>query len=220
MGKEQRILWLDVETTGLDPGKDVLLEVAAWSSRSEDPLDLRAEDARTWVLKRKPEDVAARLSPFTWSMHCDNGLLREMFGEGAQVTDFENMLLDLMVLIGVPRDRMFDRHYRPEHLWKLAGNSVHFDRSFLPSGFVALLSHQHLDVSSHLITARAYGDKPEKQPPAHRALDDVGQSVAAYAEFVFRNMYGSDLNYDRYVAVKAEVAKLGKPTAEPASGAV
>jgi hypothetical protein len=113
-------------------------------------------------------------------------------------------------------------NFATDFFWVLAGNSVHFNRGFLrrdmPS-FEGLLGHRHLDVSSHLITARAYGSNPMKLPPAHRALADVGQSVQTYAEFVVHNMLLADGSVDRWQRVRTEVEKLGK-SAGAASGAV
>lgn len=164
--KPERYLWLDVETTGLSPHKDLLLEVAAWPSRSADPFDLHEEDARQWVVSWSPQALAESLSPFTWKMHSVNGLLGDVIASDSQLSALQ---VGLHATIA------------PDTTVYLAGNSVHFDRAFLDMNvpeFTKRLSHRILDVSSLLLIARAARHNIPKAEPAHRAMDDVRQSIA------------------------------------------
>lgn len=170
--KPERFLWLDVETTGLDPTGDLLLEVAAWPSRSADPFDLHELDARSWVLMHHPTRLAEKLSPFTWKMHSVNGLLGDVVSSTVTLKDLLEGLINT-----APPDGMVGG----ATMWYLAGNSVHFDRGFLNHNvpeFARRLSHRILDVTSLLLIARAAGHNIPKAEPAHRAMDDVKQSIA------------------------------------------
>lgn len=178
-----RFLWLDVETTGLSPTNDLLLEVAAWPTRSADPLDLHAEDARSYVIAQSSSALGASLSPVTWRMHGANGLLGE-------VTDGRVARHDKQAMLEFARqvtrdDLKLNDAWVSEHVWHLAGNSVHFDLGFLREKmgeFARLLSHRVLDVSSLLLTARSLGMPKLSSAPAHRAMDDVVSSVRQYVE--------------------------------------
>lgn len=82
--KPDMLLWLDVETTALDPTRGQLLEVgmAVTGMDGETPDDVDDRLIRTWVI----EHDAIRLCPDTaWAVdvHTRNGLVGETFGDDA-----------------------------------------------------------------------------------------------------------------------------------------
>lgn len=174
MSRERRYLWLDVETTGLDPSEDLLLEVAAWPTASDDPLDLAEGGLRRWVIGHDHANLGMRMvDPVVWRMHGESGLLADVVESklGAEVV--QKALVDLVEMPDPGAD------------WHLAGNSVHFDLSFLRADmprFAKKLSHRILDVSSFLLLAKSLGRDVPRPPVAHRAAADVESSIRQFAE--------------------------------------
>lgn len=165
-----KLLWTDLETTGLDPQRDTILEIAVFEADLSAPFDARL------IFHQTPYFPASRregLSEFILKMHTDNGLL-------AECADVSNPILAkclhrLSDLVGPPpKDR--------EDLPVLAGSSVHFDHAFLRAHHQALgavqLSHRHYDVSAIKLFCQSLGMPKLPKAEAHRAKDDVLESIA------------------------------------------
>lgn len=174
--KEIRFVWLDVETTGLDPNLDLLLEVAWKVTLSPHPLDFAAPLGEyqpgqdSYVIRHDGADLGSKLSPVTWKMHGSSGLLAEVVQSPTTVDDVERCLLGAL-------DDKFQ--------WHLAGNSVHFDLGFIRAHMIHAakrLSHRVLDVSSIGLAAYSMGMPHDRREPAHRALDDVKASISQYRQ--------------------------------------
>ncbi len=172
-------LWIDLETTGLDPDNDRIIEVGWMLTEHHHVVEpaqsvLITPDKTAWELMQ--QDL------FVQTMHTENGLLKdmEMFGT-VLVEDAEDQILEDI-----------EKHY-PEGLLTLAGASVHFDRGFIRNWMLRLdrkLSHRHMDVSTLRMFFDSqgfysYGEKT--RPTVHRALEDVMDTFdlhCRYAELV------------------------------------
>src|SRR3954469_16035376 len=64
-------MWMDLEMTGLDPGKDVILEIATLVT--DDDLTITAEGPDLVV--HQPDEALAAMDPFVVSMHTKSGLM-------------------------------------------------------------------------------------------------------------------------------------------------
>jgi oligoribonuclease len=160
--KPTKLIWLDIETTGLSPVHDEILEVAAFEADFATPFEARKlYEAVLW-----PERDLATLNDFVREMHTKNGLIEACWGAEINVQDAENELLKL-----IPAG--FE--------YILAGSSVHFDHSFIQLHMTRLntrFSHRHYDVSAVKLFAQSLGmPKFPKGDGAHRAAADVLMSI-------------------------------------------
>lgn len=170
-------LWIDTETTGLDPTTDDLLEIAVVVTRN-DLTEIGAFD----IVIAPDSDVAAsveRMDDFVRQMHTRNGLIEAMHGADAhhpRVADY---------LAAGAIDRLTVGHDGP---FLLGGNSITHDRGFLalhaPQTF-SRLHYRSIDVSGieQEMIRDGYGQqiaawRDRFEPSgAHRALGDIRDSI-------------------------------------------
>jgi oligoribonuclease len=160
-----RFLWLDVETTGLDPAEDSLLELAFAEADLLDPFSVGVIDSHVFRFV-----ATAKLNTFARDMHTKNGLLEEC-GRSTAVTvrEVEDMLLQRVPEVASRDDRT-----------TLAGSSVHFDLSFVRvhmPRLAARLSYRVYDVSAVKLFCESLGMPRLPKAEAHRAADDVRESI-------------------------------------------
>ena len=169
VSSSERRLWLDLETTGLDPHKDSILEVFV---AAEDPAFPFSFSASSFLLNTVLEQPLLDIS--TWpeklvAMHETNGLLRELRNPlyTMSLSEAEEVLLVQL-----------DQYDRKSKTFVLAGFSPHFDLSFLRVHMPRVaerLSHRVFDVSTLRAFAKDLGVAFDKPSPGcrHRAEDDT-----------------------------------------------
>lgn len=165
--KPTKLLWIDLEMTGLDPQQDVILEVAVeitdFEFKTLASYETRIRQPREVVLDRMQKNV-------WWADYPAN---RDEFvsklEEGKKSGDVEKELIALV-----------NDHFGREPA-VLAGNSIHNDRKFIAEWWPALdlkLHYRMLDVSAWKIFMQGrYGLEYDKQE-AHRAAGDIQESIA------------------------------------------
>ena len=168
-----KLLWVDLEMTGLDANKDVILEIAA-EITDFNFKTLASYEAR---VKHKREVVVARMQQNTWWQdYPDN---RDDFvGKLEQGKPLEQIEQEMIALV--------EQHFGREPA-VLAGNSIHSDRGFIKRWWPALdlkLHYRMLDVSSLKIYMQGrYGVEYEKKN-VHRAFDDIQASIAEWQYYM------------------------------------
>lgn len=191
------LVWIDCEMTGLDLGKDALIEVAALVTGPDlnvlgDGVDLviHADDA---ALDGMPEVVR--------DMHAKSGLTEEVRRSTVTMAEAEEAVLSYIKQY-VPNPRTAP----------LCGNSIATDRGFLARDMPALdqfLHYRMIDVSSIKELARrwyprVYFGQPQKGL-AHRALADIRESIREleyYRRTVFVPLPGPDVDEARAIAAE------------------
>lgn len=164
--KPKRILWMDLEMTGLDPEKDRILEVACIVT------DWEFNEIATYTAVKKvgPLLMKRRMVGAFWDEYA---AVREQLMaqnvEGKNGRAVENELLAFL-----------DEHFTGEDKVLLAGNSIHQDRRFITHEWPRLdarLHYRMLDVSAWKIVFESKFKRKFAKPEAHRALDDIRGSI-------------------------------------------
>lgn len=163
------LVWIDCEMTGLDLGKDALIEIAALVTDSE--LNVLGEGVD--IVIHTSDEVLANMPDVVRDMHAHSGLTDEVRRSTVTLHEAERRVLEYV------REHVPEANSAP-----LAGNSIATDRGFITRDMPALDGHLHyrmVDVSSikELVRRwypRIYYAKPEKGL-AHRALADIKESI-------------------------------------------
>ena len=162
--KKAKLLWVDLEMTGLDPVKDRILEVAAIATDME--LNEIAHYEATVKVDEKL--MSHRMVGEFWEKnHKSRDDLIAQNENGKDITEVERELIDFI-------DKYFGE------VIYLAGNSVHQDRKFIEREMPELNKRLHyriLDVSAWKIYFENALNKKFIKPENHRALDDINGSI-------------------------------------------
>jgi oligoribonuclease len=188
------LVWIDCEMTGLDLGRDALVEVACVVTDGE----LNQLDEGVDVVIKPPLEALEQMSEVVRHMHTSSGLLAAL-GDGVTLAEAESMVLEYI-----------RRHVPEPKKAPLCGNSISTDRSFIARDMPAVDAYLHyrmVDVSSvkELVRRwypRVYFASPAKQG-GHRALADITESVQEmryYRAAVFVPQPGPDSATAREVA--------------------
>jgi oligoribonuclease len=164
-----RLVWIDCEMTGLDLGRDALIEIAALVTDGE----LRVLGEGVDLVIHADDALLDGMVDVVRDMHARSGLTEEVRRSTVTAAEAEEQVLAYL------------REYVPEpRSAPLAGNSIATDRGFLARDMPALDAHLHyrmVDVSSvkelcRRWFPRVFYAKPEKGM-AHRALADIRESI-------------------------------------------
>jgi len=180
------IIWVDTETSGLDPRNGHLLEVALVVT--DDELnELGHVSSLVLPVGITIKEMARDLDPVVLEMHTKNGLLDELLaatrGELFRRYAVEEYLLAFLAKHSVSGLSIHESFKRVP----LAGSTVGFDRAWLKEHmpkFESMVSYRSIDVSSITELAKrwapsVYEGRPKADPSsiAHRALADVRESI-------------------------------------------
>ncbi len=162
-----KLFWVDLEMTGLDPQRDVILEIAAEITDFNFKV-LASYEAR---VKQNRKVVVERLQKNAWwNDYPENrdDFVRRL-GSAKSASEVEQDLIALL-----------EAQFGQEPVI-LAGNSIHEDRKFIKQWWPALdlkLHYRMLDVSSLKVFMQGrYGMEYAKKE-VHRAFDDIQASIA------------------------------------------
>ena len=169
MDKHDRIVWIDLEMTGLDIHEHTIVEVAALITDA----DLNVLGEGVDVVVHASEEELGRMNEFVTNMHESSGLLAEIRESKVTLKEAEDAVLELIA-----------KHCDSEHPAPLAGNSIGTDRGFIREYMPRLdeaLHYRMIDVSTVKELARrwaprVYYHQPEKDM-SHRALADIVESI-------------------------------------------
>ena len=166
------LAWLDLEMTGLDAQRDVILQAA-----------LIVTDAQLNVLEEfvcdiwQPDALLERMVPFVKEMHETTGLTDRV----------RKSKLDLMIAERKLLERVTGWCAYPA---VLCGNTIGQDKRFVDQwmpGLAGYLSYRTVDVTSIKLLAKAwYGEDALYEKPVkgeHDALVDIKNSIAELSHY-------------------------------------
>ena len=156
-----KLLWIDMEMSGLDVTREVILEVAAIVT----DLELAELEGYEAVVKQ-PQSYLDAMDEWNRKHHGESGLTARV-PQGREPQLVEDDLI-----------RLTARHFDERPI--IAGNSIAQDRLFIERQLPRLAAKLHyrmLDVTSWkiMMNARFGVDYPKRK--AHRALDDIRESI-------------------------------------------
>ncbi len=171
------LIWIDLEMTGIDPEKGVILEIA--SIITGDNLEVVAEGPNIAI--HHPEEILVAMDEWSRTHHEASGLIDRVKTSPYDCRTAEEKTLD------------FFSFYCQKGQSPLCGNSVWQDRRFLAKHMPSLnqfLHYRIIDVSSiKEVVKRWYPSlAPFKKKKAHLALADIEESINElkyYREKVF-----------------------------------
>lgn len=165
------LLWIDTETTALDPADGDLLEIGMLAT------DLKAETELAGFFQVISHDLTTMPIGTTTAtrMHLDNGLLDEV------------------ALPTQPDPDTVGRNLR-DFLWNLtsrnhvipSGTNIQFDYEWinakLPDSGLALLSHRRNDLTTNRIQLKALGQDPydQRHHTTHRVRSCIDRDISEY----------------------------------------
>lgn len=168
MQKADNLIWVDLEMTGLDPDRDVVIEIAAIVTDSE--LNALAEGPVLAI--HQPDAVLAAMDEWNTTHHTRSGLVDRVRASAFDAAAAEDQVLAFLQQWVVPGTS------------PICGNSICQDRRFLARHMPRLERYFHyrnLDVSSLKILMQLW--RPELEAGIvkagnHQALEDIRESIA------------------------------------------
>ena len=171
---------MDLEMTGLEPSRHVIVEIATLVT--DDDLNIVAEGPDLVI--HQDDAALAEMDPIVVEMHTRSGLLEAIRASTLTLADAGAQTLEFI-----------KAHVTEPRRVPLCGNSIGMDRRFLAAYLPEIEEYLHyrsVDVSTvKELVKRWYPSLNSSRPRkagAHRALDDVMESVAEmkfYRERVF-----------------------------------
>ena len=163
-----RLVWMDLEMTGLEPERDVVIEMATLITDAE--LNLIAEGPE--IVIQRPQELFETMDSWNREHHTKSGLWQKVVTSTISEAQAEEMTLN------------FIKEHVKEKDSPLCGNSIWQDRRFIAKYMKKLDSYLHyrlIDVSTLKILGNMWYASDLKQvvdkKSSHRALDDIRESV-------------------------------------------
>ncbi len=165
---DSHLIWIDLEMTGLNPERDVIIEIATLVTDKD--LRILAEGP-VFAINQHPKTLAA-MDEWNTQQHGGSGLVERILASKTTTADAERATLEFLY-------RWVEPGKSP-----MCGNSICQDRRFLAHympRLEAFFSYRNLDVSTLKELARRWKPQITKgltKKGSHLAMDDIRDSVA------------------------------------------
>ena len=179
MKSEQRLIWVDMEMTGLDPDADVVIEIASIVTTKD--LEVLAEGPVIAI--HQSDATLARMDEWNTRTHGESGLVERVRASSVDEAAATEMTL------------AFFREWVEPNASPMCGNSIGQDRRFMARHMPeleAFFHYRNLDVTTLKLLASYWrADLPaHPKKNAHEALADIRESIEElrfYREHLIRS---------------------------------
>lgn len=166
MNSEQRLIWVDMEMTGLDPDADVVIEIASIITTTD--LDVLAEGPVIAI--HQSDATLARMDAWNTRTHGESGLVERVRASSVDEATATDLTLE------------FFSNWVESNTSPMCGNSIGQDRRFMARHMPkleAFFHYRNLDVTTLKLLAGYWRwDLPEHpKKNAHEALADIRESI-------------------------------------------
>lgn len=171
--RKDRLVWIDLEMTGLNPEKERIIEVATLVTDA----DLRVVAEGPVLAVKQPDALLAAMDEWCTKTHGESGLTARV-----KASQTDTRLAEQETLA-------FLRQYVAPGSSPMCGNSIHQDRRFLEREMPELLAFFHyrnLDVSTLKELAKRWNPGALagfKKRNVHLAMDDIKESIDELAHY-------------------------------------
>ena len=179
MTSEQRLIWVDMEMTGLDPDTDVVIEIASIVTTKD--LEVLAEGPVIAI--HQSDATLARMDEWNTRTHGESGLVDRVRASSVDEAAASDQTLEFL------------REWVPPNTSPMCGNSIGQDRRFMARHMPeleAFFHYRNLDVTTLKLLANYWrADLPaHPKQNAHEALADIRESIEElryYREHLIRS---------------------------------
>ena len=165
---KNNLIWIDLEMTGLEPEKDVIIEMATIVTDSD--LNILAEGPVIAI--HQSDAVLAGMDEWCTRTHGESGLTQRVRESTIDTAAAEAQTI------------AFLQQWVPQGASPICGNSIGQDRRFLykyMQNLEAYFHYRYLDVSTLKILAGMWAPQVKEsfqKQGTHQALDDIRESIA------------------------------------------
>lgn len=171
--RDQRLIWIDLEMTGLDTDRDHIIEIA--TIVTDDQLNILAEGPVLAI--HQPDEILLAMDDWNTRQHGQSGLLDRVRGSQLTTADAEQLTLQFLQQWVNPK------------VSPMCGNTICQDRRFMHRLMPQLeqyFHYRHIDVSTIKELARRW--RPQlaaglHKKATHLALDDIRESINELAYY-------------------------------------
>lgn len=171
--KDNRLIWIDLEMTGLNPKVDRILEIATLVTDNQ--LNILSEGPVLVI--HQSESQLSLMNEWNIKTHTATGLLKLVRASKLNEYDASDLTINFL------------QNWSDFQTSPICGNSIAHDRRFLIKYMPKLdlyFNHHYLDVSS--IRELVIRWRPDLTPglkshKIHRALEDIHESIAELAYY-------------------------------------